>query len=109
MQIHFGRKKSLKLTDKVHPLNAIIATIIGVASVSLFITVCFVAGKSHGHGGIGLGALGILCFLMSLVGFLMTWVSLHQENIRPLFPTLAALINGTSLVFYLILYIMGMF
>ena len=102
-------KKSLHLTDKRHPASAIFATILGVLSVGLFIALCLFSSQSHGKAGIIVGLGGVGCFLISLVGFAIAWMSLHQENIRPLFPTISSLINGLSVVFYLLLYLWGRF
>lgn len=100
-------RKSLHLTDKRHPGSAIFATILGILSVVLFIALCFWSSQSHGEAGLLVGLGGIGCFGISLVGFAIAWMSLHQENIRPLFPTISSLINGMSVVFYLLLYLWG--
>lgn len=99
--------QSLHLTDKKHPAIAIVATILGVLSVALFVVLCFISSQSHGKAGILIGLAGIGCFLISITGFILSWISLHQENIRPLFPTIASIINGLLVVFYLLLYIWG--
>lgn len=100
---------SLHLTDKRHPVMGIVALLFGVVSVGAFATLCFVSSQSHGKAGIAVGAAGIACFLVSLVGFLLSWTSLNKDNIRPLFPTIAAIVNGLSVVFYFLLYMLGMF
>lgn len=98
---------SLRLTDKKHPAMGIIAVIFGVVSVALFVVLCFISSQSHGRAGKMIGLAGIVCFLLSVTGFILSWLSLRQENIRPLFPTIAAVINGLSLVFYFLLYLWG--
>lgn len=103
-----GRKgQSLHLTDKRHPASAILATALGAVSVMLFIGLCWVSGQSHGKAGLLVGLFGIGCFCLSVAGFVLAWISLHQENIRPLFPTIASVLNGLSVVFYLLLYLWG--
>jgi len=100
---------SLHLTDKRHPLMGIVAVFLGIISVGIFAALCFVSSQSHGKAGLMIGFAGILCFFISLIGFAMSWLSLNKENIRPLFPTIAAIINGLSVVFYFLLYMLGMF
>ena len=100
---------SLHLTDTIHPFVGIVAVFFGVVSVVIFTALCFVSSQSHGKAGMMIGFAGIICFLISLVGFGLSWYSLNQENIRPLFPTIAAVINGLSAVFYFLLYMLGMF
>lgn len=100
-------KQSLHLTDKRHPVSAVIATILGLASIILFVILCFISSQSHGKAGILIGLAGIGCFAISLIGFVLSWISLHQENIRPLFPTIASVVNGLSIIFYFLLYLWG--
>lgn len=101
--------KSLQLTDKKHPGIAIGATLVGICSVVLFLAACFLSSESHGNAGLTVGVAGIACFALAAVGFGMSWASLRMENIRPLFPTIASIINGLLLVFYMLLYIVGTF
>lgn len=102
-------KNSLRLSDKKHPVSAIIAVVIGVVSLLLFLTVCFISSESGGKAGLLVGAGGIFCLFLSVTGFLTAWLSLRQENIRPLYPTIAAVLNGLLMVFYFLLYMWGMF
>ena len=81
----------------------IVAAFLGISSVAAFVSLCFVSSQSHGKAGMAVGAAGIACFLVSLLGFVLSWASLNKDNIRPLFPTIAAIVNGLSVVFYLII------
>lgn len=104
-----GKKSSLHLTDKKHPMFAIIATLLALLSVIVFLAACFWSAESHGKAGIFVGLVGVLSFLLSIIGFVLSWISLHQDNIRPLFPTIASVFNGLLVIFYLLLYILGTF
>ncbi len=101
------KKSSLHLTDKHHPPLAIAAIILALASLGIFGTVCVFAGESNGHAGLAAGLLGMLCLLIAAVGFVMSWISLHQDDIRTLFPTIASVSNGLLVRFYMVLYIWG--
>lgn len=101
------KESSLHLTDKHHPPLAIGATILALVSLGIFGTVCFLAGESDGHAGLMAGLVGMICLLIAAVGFVMSWVSLHQDDIRPLFPTIASVSNGLLVIFYMALYIWG--
>ena len=100
-------QSSLHLTDKRHPLTGILAACLGVISIVGFLLLCFLSSESHGHAGAAVGLAGLGCFAVSLAGFALSWISLRQENIRPVFPTIAAIINGLAVVFYSVLYILG--
>ena len=99
----------LRLTDKKHPISGIIAMIMGIVSLIIFADTCFISSQSHGKAGMMVGVMGFICFLLSIAGFGLSWYTLHQENIRPHFPTIGAIISGLSMVFYLLLYIWGTF
>lgn len=101
------KESSLHLTDKHHPPLAIAATILALASIGIFAAVCISAGESDGHAGLMAGLLGMVCLLIAAVGFVMSWISLHQDDIRPLFPTIASVSNGLLVIFYMALYIWG--
>ncbi len=101
------RDSSLHLTDKHHPPLAIGATLLAVISIGIFGAVCVSAGKSDGHAGLLAGLAGMVSLFVAAVGFVMAWLSLHQEEIRPLFPTIASICNGLLVIFYMMLYIWG--
>ena len=103
------KQSSLKLTDKKHPPLAIGATFVGLCSGLGFFAVCMVSSQSHGKSGMYIGAWGIFCLLLSGLGFVMAWVSLRKDNIRTFFPSVAAVINGLVMVFYILLYFWGSF
>lgn len=105
-----GRERTnegLRLTDKRHPREAMIASVIGIVSIVVFGVLCFMSGESRGTSGIEAGAVGILCVVASITGFIVSWVSLHKENIRPTFPTIGVIVNGLTVLFYLLVYIWG--
>ena len=97
----------LRLTDKKHPITGIVSTIIGVVTVLLFAGICFFSGTEGGSAGMVVGVLGLLCFVLSVTGFVLAWISLHQENIRTLFPTIGSILNGIQVVGYMLLYFLG--
>lgn len=105
-----GHKKEsgeLRLTDKRHPVSGIASSVLAAVSFISFAAACIISGSNGGNAGLGIGLIGILCFLVSITGFIMAWISLHQENIRPLFPTIGSLVNGILVIIYMILYILG--
>ncbi len=103
------RKKEgeLRLTDKKHPISGIWSVLIGVFALIMFIATCFISGDNGGKGGMIVGVVGILCFIISISGFILSWMSLRKENIRYLFPTIGAVVNGLQIIGYMIVYIWG--
>ena len=99
----------LRLTDKKHPPLGIVSTIIAVLSFALFATVCIVSGENGGNAGLYVGVIGILCLILSIIGFILAWISLHQDDIRAVFPTIGSVINGLLTISYMLLYVLGTF
>lgn len=99
--------EGLRLTDKRHPKMAILSCGLAIFSFASFAVLCFMSGETNGHSGIEAGIMGLLCFAVTIVGFILAWISLTRENIRPLFPTIGAVVNGLMMLFYLIVYILG--
>ena len=85
------RESSLHLTDKHHPLLGIVATLLAVLSAGMFGAACVAASGSNGHAGLLVGFVGICSLVVAGVGFVLAWISLHQEDIRPHFPTIASI------------------
>lgn len=100
-------REGLRLTDKKHPKSAVLATGLAVLSFVIFAVICFLSGESRGQSGIEAGVIGIFCFAVSIAGFLLSWISLMQDNIRTLFPSIGVVANGLLVLFYLIVYILG--
>lgn len=109
MSIRRKRKKEgeLRLTDKRHPISGIWSVIIGVFAFVMFAMTCFISGNNGGNGGMIVGIVGILCFIISISGFILSWMSLRKENARHMFPTIGAVVNGLQIVGYMVIYIWG--
>lgn len=88
-------------------MPGIASAILAGVSLLSFAAACVISGRNGGNAGLGIGLIGMLCFLASITGFIMAWISLHQENIRPLFPTIGSVVNGLLIIVYMILYILG--
>ena len=103
------RKKEgeLRLTDKKHPISGIWSVLVGIFAFIMFIVTCFMSGDGGGNGGMIVGVVGILCFIISITGFILSWMSLRKENIRYLFPTIGAVVNGLQIIGYMVIYIWG--
>lgn len=98
-----------RFVEKSHPLTGIVSTVIAVISFALFAMACIISGCQGGKAGLYVGAIGILCFFMSISGFIFAWKSLHKEDIRMLFPTIGSVANGILTIGYMVLYVTGTF
>ena len=103
------KHENLRLTNKRHPKDAIMATLLAVVSIVILVLACVHSSKSAGNGGIGVGFAGMAACAASAAGFVMAAKSLKQDEIRFLFPTLASVINGILLIFYVFIYFWGIY
>lgn len=103
------RKENLRLTDKKHPLQAIIATGFAGLSVVILVVSCILSSRENGQAGLSVGFMGIAALIVSAAGFTMAAKSLKQDEIRYVFPTVASVANGLLLIFYIILYFFGIY
>lgn len=103
------KRENLKLTNKKHPKDAIMATLFAVLSIVILVLACVHSSKSEGNGGIGVGFAGVAASIVSAAGFIMAAKSLKQDEIRYLFPTLASVMNGILLIFYVFIYFWGLY
>lgn len=104
---HKKEKGELRLTDKRHPPLGIASFIFSIFSFISFATACIMSGQEGGDGGLSVGIIGVLSFFIGVMGFMMAWFGLRQENIRPLFPAIGSVVNGLLVILYMILYILG--
>ena len=107
MQIRFGRRKKIQFTDKTHPLQGLIAALVGVASVVFLCVLFTLSCKAKGGSGLYIGVLGMLDMALSVFGFVMAVKCFKKEDIYIITPTLGAVLNGMMMISCMLLYVMG--
>ncbi len=107
MNIRIGSRKRIQFTDKTHPALGIISVVLGFCSFVLLLVLCIFSGKARGMSGIEAGVLGILDFIISMVGFIMAVKCYRKEDIYLLMPSIGAALNGVLVIFCMILYVIG--
>lgn len=107
MQIRFGKRKRIQFTDKSHPVQGVLSSIIGVCTV-VFMCVLFVlSSRAKGAAGLYVGVLGMLNLAISVVGFVIAVKCYKKEDIYMLTPTLGAILNGLMVIGGMLLYVSG--
>ncbi len=102
-----GESFGLKLSVKKHPIKGIISTILALISMIFFLMACIISSQSKGNAGLYIGIIGIGCLILSITGAVFAWLSLNEDDIKPIFPTIGALLNFLLTLFYIVLYILG--
>lgn len=83
------------------------SAVIGILVVLGFIAVSIVSGVFGGQGGLYIGIVGILLFVMAVIGFTLSYKAVKQRDIYYRFPMIGSITNGLMLIILLIIYIMG--
>ena len=98
---------ALHLTDKHHPGIAVFSFLLAFVSIVLFGVACYQSGLHKGNAGIYVGIMGIISTFLAMAGFVLAWIALRMNNIRTVIPTIASLVNGLVLIFYIVIYMIG--
>lgn len=104
------KKKSsnYKFTDKVHPKQAVASVGMATLTLALLIAACYLSFLKRGEAGMGVGALGTLAFVTSIIGLALGIKSVRtKQEIHYRFPILGIGGNGILAILFLLMYIWG--
>lgn len=101
------KRNNYKFSDKIHSKKGILSFLIGIVSLIIFIVTTYISSKSGGNGSLYLGLLGIVAMIMTIYGFTIALKALKEKEILYLFPIIGITLNAILLIFYLILYVIG--
>ncbi|MBR3771255.1 MAG: hypothetical protein IKL07_03210 [Clostridium sp.] len=105
--IWFGKKRdAYTFSDKVHPKEGIASVILGVMLLLGYLSLFLITSKKQ--GGLLVGVLGLLLFLLAWVGFVIAVKAMKKEDIRYQFPIIGIILNGIIVVISVILYFRGL-
>lgn len=107
MQIRFGKRRRIRFTDKTHPVQGIVSSLIGIGTVALICVLFILSSRAKGNAGLLVGVLGMFNMAVSAVGFVMAVKCFKKEDIYVVTPTIGAVLNGIMLIFCMLLYVMG--
>lgn len=90
--------RNFKFTNKKHPRQAIISTILGVVSLLSMVAVIYLSFLDHGGTRAGYGLTGLLAVCFTLVGMVYGLLSLREKDSFHLFGWLGTILNLLVLV-----------
>ena len=93
------RRRRLKFTDREHPVNAMIATVLALASICMIVISIVIATKAEGEAGVIVGVLAALAFVISIVGIVMSALSFRIPDIIFTFPWIGLISNVCVWIF----------
>ncbi len=102
-----SRKRRIKFSDKSHATKGILATILGTISLVLMIVLVIISYSEKGDAGIYVGSIGLVAFVMAIIG-LITGISSFKERERYyLFSKIGSLLSAMIIVLWIAIYIIG--
>jgi len=101
------RTSNYKFTEKTHSVRGIVGLGIGALSFIIGIVLVVVSFKNKGNGSVYLGSFGVLALLLSVVAFVLSVLSIREEDSYRIFPVSAMICSTISLVGWLGVYLAG--
>ena len=103
----FRKKRRIQFTDKKHPEQGILSSVIGTVAIVGLVLLFIFSSKEGGHGGIVLGYAGVLNFLLSVVGFVLAVRCYKLEEIYYTWVRFGTVSNGLVGISSILLYVIG--
>lgn len=101
------KRKNYIFTNRRHPSQAIMATILGTISLLSLIFVIWRTAAAGGNASAGYGLTGLFAMLFSIVGLVMGIMTIQQKRNFKLFPIVGIVLNSIVLLVIIILLGMG--
>lgn len=101
------RRGNYKFTEKTQSKRGIAGFVAAAVSIGIFVYVVWNSYSHDGAGSMYLGSAGVASMILSIAAFVVSVMSLKEENSFKLFPYLAVICSGLSLGTWIALYVMG--
>lgn len=102
-----NKEKGLTFSSKIIPKEGLIAIGMGVLSLIFFLGLSVYSTYKRGDVPILAGILGMVGFLFSLIGFILSLRTMKKDNVFLKVPIYGVAINTAAVILYLILYFYG--
>lgn len=104
----FRRRGTIRFQGRNHSKRGVFSLLIGILVIAAFIAVSVISGMNQGNGASILGAIGIIAFAISIVGFLLGIKSFKEKDIFYVAPVIGVGSNGIMIIVLFSLYIIGL-
>ena len=95
-------------TDNRHPEKGIMSAILGCISVGTLIFAVLFTYRDGGQAQLRYAAAALVAAIFSVVGFVLGIMSRFEKDIFRLFPNLGIILNFASIVFVVVLLVLGL-
>lgn len=103
-----GNDEKMTFSKKIIPTESIVCIITGSSTLLVFLLLSLYSSINQGEGGILVGGIGMLAFLIAGCGFVFSLKTLRKDNIFLKLPLISTGINAFALILYIILYSYGL-
>lgn len=97
----------IKFKGRKQSTRGIIGFVFGIAALVAFLVMIILGGVYYVTVNLAFGITGIVAFALSIAGLVLGIKALNERDIFLQLPIAGVVLNGISLVIYLVLYIFG--
>ena len=101
------KKEVYKFSGRNHSIRGLISVIIGGITLLALIILSVISSLSGGNGGLILGIIGMVLFIMSIAGFILGIKSCREKEIFYTAPVVGMVLNGFLFIVFFALYMVG--
>ena len=101
------KKEIFKFSGRSHSVKGIISVVMGSFSLIALLALSIISSLSKGNGGLIIGILGMLLFVITVAGFILGIKACREKEIYYTAPVTGMVINGFLSIFFFILYMVG--
>lgn len=96
-----------KFSDKSQTLGGMISTLMGIGAVGSFGYGIYISFQSKGHAGLEVGSLGLLSFMLAVMGTVIGLLSFKEDDKFYTLSKVGSLLCGIFTVFMVAVLFMG--
>lgn len=96
-----------KFSDKSQTLGGTLSALMGAGSLVCLLYGIYMSFSADGNGGIIVGALGILAFILSLTGMILGLMSFKEQDKFYMMSKVGSLLCGIIFIAMLAIFFMG--
>lgn len=101
------RKSKLKFKGRKHSKKGIAAMVLALSALAGFLAASVISAFEKGQAGIAVGYMGLGCFVIAVVGFVLGIKSLREPDIIYFQPVFGVAVNALLIVALVSLYLTG--
>lgn len=101
------KKEVFKFSGRKHSIRGLISVIFGGITLIALILLSVISSLSGGYGGLILGIIGMVLFVISITGFILGIKSCREKEIFYTAPVVGMVLNGFLSIVFFVLYMIG--